>query len=56
MATAFVLRQPFVTSAIVGATSLEQLDNQFAALELELPPALLEELERVHARHTYPCP
>ena len=56
MATAFVLRQPFVTSAIVGATSLPQLENQFAALELTLPAELLAEIEQVHARHTFPCP
>jgi aryl-alcohol dehydrogenase-like predicted oxidoreductase len=56
MATAFVLRQPFVTSAIVGATSLAQLENQFAALDLTLPEALLAEIEQVHARHTFPCP
>ena len=56
MATAFVLRQPFVTSAIVGATSLDQLENHFAALDLTLPDELLAEIEQVHARHTYPCP
>jgi len=56
MATAFVLRQPFVTSAIVGATSLAQLENHFAALDLALPEELLAEIELIHAHHTYPCP
>jgi aryl-alcohol dehydrogenase-like predicted oxidoreductase len=56
MATAFVLSRPFVTSAIVGATSLAQLENQFAALETSLSPELLAAIERIHARHTYPCP
>jgi aryl-alcohol dehydrogenase-like predicted oxidoreductase len=56
MATAFVLRQPFVTAAIVGATTMGQLENQFAALETTLGPELLAEIETIHHRHTYPCP
>jgi len=56
MATAFVLRQPFVTAAIVGATSIPQLENQLAALDTKLSPELLGEIEAIHARHTYPCP
>jgi aryl-alcohol dehydrogenase-like predicted oxidoreductase len=56
MATAFVLGRPFVTSAIVGATSLAQLQNQFAAPETTLSPELLAAIERLHARHAYPCP
>ncbi len=56
MATAFVLSRPFTTAAIVGATTLAQLENQFAALETELPAELLEALEKVHAVFTYPCP
>ena len=56
MATAFVLSRPFVTAAIVGATSLAQLENQFAALETTLSPELLAGIEGFHARHTYPCP
>lgn len=56
MATAFVLSRPFVTSAIVGATSIPQLENQLAALETRLPDELLATLETIHTRHTYPCP
>jgi aryl-alcohol dehydrogenase-like predicted oxidoreductase len=56
MATAFVLSRPFTTAAIVGATSLAQLENQFAALETTLSAELLAAIELIHARHTYPCP
>lgn len=56
MATAFVLQQPFTTAAIVGATSLEQLENQFAAMETTLSDELLQEIEKLHAVFTYPCP
>ncbi|HKY93996.1 MAG TPA: NADP(H)-dependent aldo-keto reductase [Kiloniellales bacterium] len=56
MATAFVLSRPFVTAAIVGATSLPQLENQLAAMETRLAPEVLAGIETIHARHTYPCP
>jgi aryl-alcohol dehydrogenase-like predicted oxidoreductase len=32
MALAFVTQQPFVTSNIIGATTLEQLDSNIASL------------------------
>jgi aryl-alcohol dehydrogenase-like predicted oxidoreductase len=56
MATSFVLSRPFVTAAIVGATSLPQLENQLAALDTKLAPEVLAGIETIHARHTYPCP
>ncbi len=56
MATAFVLQQPFVTAAIVGATSLGQLENQLAALDTRLSKEQLAEIDQVHARYTFPCP
>jgi aryl-alcohol dehydrogenase-like predicted oxidoreductase len=56
MATAFVLSRPFVTAAIVGATTLPQLENQLAALDTRLAPEVLAAIETIHARHTYPCP
>ena len=36
MALAFVTQQPFVTSNIIGATSLEQLDSNIASAENEI--------------------
>ncbi len=33
MALAWVLRQPTVTSALVGASSVEQIENNVAALQ-----------------------
>lgn len=56
MALAFVLSRPFLTSAIVGATSLGQLENSLAALDLVLSDALLEAIEALHRVYTYPCP
>jgi L-glyceraldehyde 3-phosphate reductase len=50
MALAWVLRDPRVTSAVVGASSVEQLEQNVAALErLHFEPSELEEIDR-HAQ------
>jgi L-glyceraldehyde 3-phosphate reductase len=47
MAIAWVLRDPRVTSALVGASSVEQLEANVAALEkLDFSPDELEEIDR----------
>jgi aryl-alcohol dehydrogenase-like predicted oxidoreductase len=56
MAIAFVNQQPFVTSNIIGATSMEQLKTNIAADELVLPDELLKGIEEVHLLHSNPCP
>jgi aryl-alcohol dehydrogenase-like predicted oxidoreductase len=56
MALAFVVSRPFVTSAIIGATSVAQLENNLAAHELVLSDEVLDGIEEVHKTHTYPCP
>ena len=56
MALAYVLAQPFLTSAIIGATNLTQLENSIAAKDLVLPPEVLKAIESLHKIYTYPCP
>lgn len=56
MALAFLLRQPFLTSAIVGATTLDQLQSNLASIELELPDVVIEAIEAVHSADPNPCP
>ena len=47
MAIAWVLRDPVVTSALVGASSVEQLEQNLAALDkLDFSPAELKEIDR----------
>ena len=47
MAVAWVLRDPVVTSALVGASSVEQLEQNVAALDrLEFSPDELREIDR----------
>ena len=49
VALAWVLAQPGITSAIVGASSLEQLDDNLAAAALELTPDELAALDAATA-------
>ncbi len=46
LALAWILRRPEVTTAIVGATSPAQVEENAAAAELDLDAAVLEEIER----------
>jgi L-glyceraldehyde 3-phosphate reductase len=46
LAIAWALRDPRVTSALIGASSVEQLEQNVAALErLDFDPGELEEIE-----------
>ena len=49
VALAWVLAQPGITSAIVGASSLEQLDDNLAAADLVLTTDELVTLDRATA-------
>jgi len=49
VALAYVLAKPFVTSIIIGAKTIEQLDDNLAATSLQLAPAELEKLDAVSA-------
>lgn len=56
MAISFVVHQPFVTSALIGATTLEHLRSNIAAYEVRLSDEVLKEIETVHIRYNDPCP
>ncbi|MCY1293457.1 Protein tas [compost metagenome] len=56
MALAFVTAQPFVTSNIIGATSLEQLETNLASSELRLPEEVLAGIEAIHREQPNPAP
>jgi aryl-alcohol dehydrogenase-like predicted oxidoreductase len=56
MAIASALSRPFVTSAIIGATTLEQLESDIAAAELTLSADVLEDIEQIHLDYPNPCP
>jgi aryl-alcohol dehydrogenase-like predicted oxidoreductase len=55
LATAWVLRRPEVTSAIVGATKVSQLEDNLKAARVELTQEVLEKIEALFPlRDHYP--
>jgi len=47
LALAFVLRHPAVTAAIVGPRTLEQLEGQVGAVDVQLSDELLDAIDRI---------
>ncbi|MEM0907503.1 MAG: aldo/keto reductase [Pseudomonadota bacterium] len=56
MAIAFAVSRPFMTSVILGATSVEQLKVVRGALDLTLSEDLLTEIDTIHRASASPCP
>lgn len=56
MALAYVNSRPFLTSTIIGATTMEQLKNNIASIDLELSTEVLEAIEAIHIRQPNPSP
>jgi aryl-alcohol dehydrogenase-like predicted oxidoreductase len=49
IALAYVLAKPFVTSVIIGAKRLDQLNDNLAAVDIKLSPEELKQLDEVSA-------
>jgi len=47
MALAFVIRHPAVTSAIIGPRTMEQLESQIGAADVQLDDALLDRIDEI---------
>ena len=56
MAPAFAASQPFMTSLIIGATSVAQLDHDVASLDLKIDAELCAAIDTLHAEAPNPCP
>jgi len=56
MALAFTHQQQFVTSTIIGATSVRQLEENLAAFSVVLSKELCGEIEKIQERHPNPAP
>lgn len=56
MALAFVNNQPFVTSNIIGATTLKQLQENISSIHLELNQEVLQSIQQVHEQIPNPAP
>ena len=56
MALAYVNSRPFLTSNIIGATTMEQLQSNIASIEIQLEKDLLKEINAIHVKHPNPNP
>jgi aryl-alcohol dehydrogenase-like predicted oxidoreductase len=56
LALAFVIRHPAVTSAIIGPRTMEQLESQLGAAEVELDDAVLDRIDEIVAPGTTVSP
>jgi aryl-alcohol dehydrogenase-like predicted oxidoreductase len=56
MSLAFVNQLPFVTSTIIGATNLIQLEENINSINIELSEAIISEINEVHKVMPNPAP
>ena len=56
MALAFVTSRPFVTSNIIGATTLEQLRTDINSINVKITPDLEKRIDAIHHVHGNPAP
>ncbi|AKH67788.1 putative oxidoreductase, aryl-alcohol dehydrogenase like protein [Spongiibacter sp. IMCC21906] len=56
MALAFINQQPFVTSNIIGATTMAQLKSNIDSADLVLSDEVLEGIEAIHSAQPNPAP
>ncbi|MFD2099921.1 aldo/keto reductase [Flagellimonas iocasae] len=56
MALAFVNTRPFVTSNIIGATTMEQLKENIGSIEVNLSDEVLKGIEEIHNAIPNPAP
>jgi aryl-alcohol dehydrogenase-like predicted oxidoreductase len=56
MSLKFVEIQPFVTSVIIGATTLEQLKINIESVNVNLNNEIIEDINNIQKIYPNPCP
>ncbi len=56
MALAYINSRQFVTANIIGATTMDQLRENIASIDLDLSADVLEAIEQIHVQHPNPSP
>ena len=56
MSLKFIEIQSFVTSVIIGATTMEQLKTNIESVNLKLPDEIIKEINEVQNIYPNPCP
>jgi aryl-alcohol dehydrogenase-like predicted oxidoreductase len=55
-AIAYVTSRPFVTSNIIGATTLAQLETDMASIDVKITPEIEAQIDEIHQLHSNPTP
>jgi aryl-alcohol dehydrogenase-like predicted oxidoreductase len=56
MALAYVTGRDFVTSNLIGATTMQQLRSNIASIVVKLPAEVLKGIEEIHLQNPNPSP
>jgi len=56
MALAFACSRPFLTSAIIGTTTMQQLQANIASINVVLSDEIMAGIQDIHTRYPNPCP
>ena len=56
MALKFIEIQPFVTSVIIGATTMQQLKTDIESVNVNLTNEIIKEINEIHKKYPNPCP
>jgi len=56
MSIKFCEVQKFVTSTIIGATTMQQLKTNIESVNVDLDKEVIKEINNVHLMHSNPCP
>ena len=56
LAQAFVNSRPFVTSNIIGATTMDQLKENIESIEIELSEEVIDKINLIHNNNPNPSP
>ena len=56
MSLAYINTKPFVTSNIIGATTLDQLKENIESIKVKLDKNVIEKIEEIHKQNPNPAP
>ena len=56
LSLAFVNDRPFVTSNIIGATTMEQLKENVESINIEFTDEMLDKVNEIHNNNPNPSP
>ena len=56
LAQAFVNSRPFVTSNIIGATTMDQLKENIESIDIEITDEMMEKINSIHNNNPNPSP